>query len=582
MFGIHSSRKKKNIMFSIVFLTAFTAVYLLTGLHFVGQHMYLGETDTTYFIQHILQILKQENFLGFLASFFKGTYTENNQTPLFPSILCLFYSPTISFFIHIKLFNLMLGLVYLYLLYFILHREAGEFIAACTVCIFAANDNFMNQTTMVSCEPLLMITSTLALYFFIRGLHDNRSWIAAGIFTGLSYLTKPSGLFILFGFGIFLLYDCRLHIMKLIKNRYLWMCAGSFIIVCFPLLFRNVLLYKFPFYTLNMDMLAWYGMDSIPGTSPHFTDIFHKQFTENTLRFFTGIVTESRILIHSLYSFSIHFVPKFSTDTTALPGKIAAAALAVSTLAVSIFGFVTSGKDARMKVLIGCMILGFFLPLSWYSMSSPNRRYLLPVIPFFLIFTISGAEKILSRIRDHKGKADFRFPLLAGLTVIAAIYPLVCHIPDPMKSYRPIHEYEELALYIRSHMGENEKYLTAGIHYYSWDLLHPELENLKEEKGSFIDFNDVSSFLESNQKIRFMLIQPEFIATSETAFKSYIGMKKLEGLTVIKNIPGWRIVRADSSRPSQFILYEREESHNRNYSATNLLTQKTGEPGNGM
>lgn len=557
--------EKRNPLHTAAFLVALGAVYLLVGLYSLGQHLYLGETDTTYFFVHVQEILKQGNTWDLLKSFFSGTFTENNQSSLFPFIISFFYEQSAAYFVHIKVLNLFLGLLYVYLLYFLVRRESNEMYALIAACALVANDIFMHQSTMVSCEPLLMIVTTLSFYFIIKGLDDNRFWILAGLFAGLSYMTKPSGLFIVFGFGLFLLYDRKMNLWALMKNKYLWMFLLMFVLVCLPLLVRNTILYKFPFYTINMDMLA---MDQNWGQTDQtekFTDIFKKGIADNAYRFFWGLAREFRILLHSLYSFSVHYVPKFSWDLASMAAKAAAALLSVLTLGISLFGFFASGMSRRKKALIVFLVLGFYLPLSWYSITSPNRRYLLPVVPFFLVFFAVGLVHVAGKVfkTAHEAfperVAPVKLALTAALLVFAVAYPLARPIPAPASTYRAEDGYEELAAFFKNNLKGDEKYFSKGIHHYSWVLLHPELESKKTAKNYFPDIESFNAYFASKKNIKYMLMQPELYRATKNILGDYVALDRTRGLVLLKDIPGWKKIKIDTAEPVDYILFERSE-----------------------
>ena len=187
---------------------------------------------------------------------FNGSFAITNQHPVFPAIISLFQEPSVDWFIHIKLLNLFIGFAFLCVFYSLVKRECGGTCALLAAGLLVANDTFMHQATMVSCEPLLLVFTALGFHYMLKGLDDNRHWVAAGLFTGLAYMTKASGLFMVFGFGLFLLADRRLRFWELLKNKYLWLFLLMFIVVSLPLLVRNTIAHKFPFYNYNVQIIA--------------------------------------------------------------------------------------------------------------------------------------------------------------------------------------------------------------------------------------------------------------------------------------------------------------------------------------
>jgi len=265
-------------------------------------------------------------------------------------------------------------------------------------------------------------------------------------------------MFIIFGFGLFLLADVRLRFWKLLSNKYLWLFLGVFIIVALPLLARNTIAYKFPFYNYNTKYLAMDAEERRVSEERSFWDILDKDPSEHIKRFVKGTARQFRILLHSLYSFSVHEVPKFTNDNASPARKVAAAAVAVFVFAAGVFGFVRAPIGRRRRLLTALLVFGFYLPLSWYSIIAPNRRYILPVSLFFIGFAAWVFARGLA-VAFERRKAGWmvRFSpetiggaALAGtLALFVVAYPLVRNIPRPSETVRLEDDYHELAAFLK-------------------------------------------------------------------------------------------------------------------------------------
>jgi len=91
-----------------------------------------------------------------------------------------------------------------------------------------------------------------------------------------------------------------------VKNKYLWLFLAAFVVVALPLLARNTIAYKFPFYNFNTRYLAMDAEERRMSEERSFWDIVQKDPSEHAGRFAKGTARQFRILLHSLYSFSIH------------------------------------------------------------------------------------------------------------------------------------------------------------------------------------------------------------------------------------------------------------------------------------
>ncbi|HOO70724.1 MAG TPA: glycosyltransferase family 39 protein [Spirochaetota bacterium] len=559
--------RKSAVPLLILSILVLTAVYFPMGLYNLGQHLYIGETDTFPFIKYTLDLQATGSVAGFFASMFNGTFLPSNQHPLFPLLMSFFEPDGMNFFVNVKLLNFMLGYIFILLFFGVMYRETNPVAAFLGALLFIANDSFMLQATMVCCEPLLLVFVLFSFYFLIKGIDNNGYWVPAGLFTGLAYMTKASGLFIVFGFGLFLLFDVRLKFWKLLRNRYLWLFLGMFLLVSTPLLVRNTIAYGFPFHNFNVDRLA---MDADWGRVTYkrtFSDIFRQDISYIITRFFHGLAIEFRVMLHSLYSFSIHLVPKFSADLSSLAEKIIAAVLSVVMLLLSAAGFARSSLQKNKKILIVFLITGFYLPLSWYSITSPNRRYLLPLLPFFVFFSslflVSAANRIAERFfaapeQGEGGKSRILFvALMVCALACTAVFSLRHEIPAPRETYRFEDGYHEIADYLRKNLGKDKTCINKGFHHYNWTLFYPDLIERMAMVRVFRSLSEFNEYVEKNSTVCCMIMQPEMYRATKNIFSEFVGFDRLKGIVVKKPIPGWEIVMQDAVLPVDYVLYRK-------------------------
>lgn len=542
--------------------------YLMTGLYAMGLHPHIGETDTSAFFQYVLEVRAQGGAWDFMVSLLSGSFLPANQHPLFPFVISLFFEHSTGYFVAVKTLNLVFGGIFLGIFYYLMKREAGPLAAIVAGVLLVANDTFMIQASMVSCEPMLVIFTTLSFYLLVKGVDDNRLWAPAGVFIALSFLVKGSGMFIIFGFGLFLLADVRLRFWVLLKNKYLWLFLAAFVVVALPLLARNTIAYKFPFYNYNTKYLAMDAEERRVSEERTFWDILQKDPSEHAERFAKGTARQFRILLHSLYSFSIHEVPKFTRDTASPVRKAAAGSVAALVFAAGVFGFARAPIGRRRKLLTGLLVFGFYLPLSWYSIIAPNRRYILPVSLLFVAFaswTIAKGITVLAEWRARgmalpSGRAPETIALtalVAALAVFTIVYPLARAVPWPSETVRLEDDYHALAAFFKNNLGEGDLYQTRGDHHYSWVLLYPELMDRASGRGYFADMKSFVRYFDENRHIKYLLMQPELYRATRNILADHVRNDERLGLVPLKDPPGWRMIRMDGNPPADYILYER-------------------------
>ncbi|QQG45260.1 MAG: glycosyltransferase family 39 protein [Candidatus Sungiibacteriota bacterium] len=160
-----------------------------------------------------------------------------------------------------RLPSALLGVASVYLLYLLgtllFSRSAGLVGAA----ILAVTVNNVALSRMGLQEPYVIFFMLLTLYFFLKGLRQDRYFLWSGIFLGLGLLTKYNTFIlapILFSYLLFFRRD-------LIFNKYLWLGGLAAFIFFSPVIFYNFKMYQatghfdFQFsYILDQDVPEWH------------------------------------------------------------------------------------------------------------------------------------------------------------------------------------------------------------------------------------------------------------------------------------------------------------------------------------
>ena len=234
------SSKISNLIIIILLTVNFTLL-AINGLNNASDPQgwdtaaYLGEAN---FIKH------HGGLINFLNLCFTGKWEQANQHPLYILFLTPFASINISFFIIAKIISAVIGFGMLLTLYIICKKAYGNIVASFAVFAIILNAEFIEWTTWVACESLLILVSFLCIFFIMKGFKNNKYWIYAGIFAGLSYLTKGTSLLLLPGFVISAIIIYRL---KILKNKFFWSFFIFFTLTASPLLIRNTVLYQVSF-----------------------------------------------------------------------------------------------------------------------------------------------------------------------------------------------------------------------------------------------------------------------------------------------------------------------------------------------
>jgi hypothetical protein len=250
----------------------------------------------------------------------------------------------------------------------------------------------------------------------------------------------------------------------------------------------------------------------------------------------------------------------------------------------------------RKKILTALLFIGFYLPLSWYSINAPNRRYLLPVMLFFLVFAakyiviqlnslivkdsfIALKNKIFkhglfnwmdSRLRgndrgdrgnDMKGEQPvekmFLPVIVLVLLLFSIVYPLIKTIPHPRTTYRVEDGYHELAAYLQKNLGPGETFLKKSGHNYPFGFFYPEVQARNNGRKIFKDIEKFNAFIKSRPEIKFLLVDAEEYRMIKNIISPYIENTDEKGFTLVKELPGWEVAMDDKNPPCDFILLKK-------------------------
>jgi hypothetical protein len=223
--------------------------------------------------------------------------TEGNRMPAYPYLLSFLYHPGISmedFFKRGKIFNILLSVLLLFILY-IIFRSYLEGPEAKVLLLIIAFMIFMPRAGYVQSELPFYFLTFCAFVLYWRCLAQPRLWMAAGagLVTALSYLTKASMLPALAWFvGSFLIVNIALPLGKGMVNRiqakgtlpYKFIFKNVAFLAAFILIFlltvspyirMNKKMFGRYFYNVNSNFYIWYDSwdEVLKGTRAHYDRI---------------------------------------------------------------------------------------------------------------------------------------------------------------------------------------------------------------------------------------------------------------------------------------------------------------------
>lgn len=574
----------KSTIFSIVLMFLLSINFLLFGIDRINRNTNPEAFDTVAFLGEANIIKDNGGIKNFLNLCITGKYKQANQHPLYILVLSPFASRDISFFVNAKIISFVIGLILILLLFIIARKNYGDLCASVAVLGLLFNHQFLLWTSIVACESLIMLFSLLCMFLVLKGFENAKCWSYAGIFAGLAYLTKGTGLFLIPGFALSAL---TAYGLKVFKNKYVWSFFILFTLVASPLIIRNIVLYHNPFYNVNMDRIT-YQTDKLneskyvlfkPDESMGI-HVYPESESKDSLskpsnaEFFrrlgkkaiSGVVAQTEAFLGLLGLCPISYflvkvvkLPLYSDISTTF--RIV---LGFFLFSFFVIGIVREKEQARM-VYVFTTLLTFVVGLAFFR---PILRYFLPILPFIWIYVALGILTILDIFQ--KGFLSnisnlsmiLYIPRVLAITCILLIgYALATlSLSSPTKSVDFSDSRLDLLNWLRANLNENETYIEGPN--FNWQL----------EKGTWVlppvnkreSLEEFNSFVKQHD-INYVIIDWYSLTVSRYRGGGIDRRKKLEGYFELdpkkgivqkKNVGDWQLIYKDPRRKVEFMVFK--------------------------
>ena len=539
--------------------------FILLGIDGLNRAFDPEGWDTTGFLGDANFIKHQEGVTNFLSLCITGKYEQANQHPLYILLLTPFASTDLSFFIIAKIISAVIGSILILILFIVGKRMFGDLVASVAVFALLLNAVFIEWTTLVACESLLMLLYLLSIYFIIEGFKNNKYWAYAGIFAGLSYLTKASGLFLLPGFA---LSSIIIYKLKIFKNKFFWLFFILFTAVTSPLLIRNIVVYQNPFFNDNLYLVTM-EWDKVVSSRYLTFDLKEGAINWNFDNSETKDQSEIKSENHQKNStFNLFNLPgKFikggevflNTLNISWAQKIPSKWLKrIFTLFLFILFIIGIAREKKLgaKIYFIITLLVFFLLLSF----NPIDRYFLPIIPFIWIYIALGIFTILDLINKKLSLKYLKLNIISyiphvlilSLILYAGFILTKKTFANPMNSVEYSESRLDLLNWLRSNLQEDDKY-TLGPNF-NWQL----------EKGTWIlppddaktkDFSKFKTFIKRHD-VSYVIIERSSLKDKMKLIENNFVLDPIEGVIEKKSVDGWELVYRDRNKPVDFLVYK--------------------------
>ncbi len=566
--------KKIGVIFVFGFLLA---GYVLAGLLGMQAHRDPIEMDTTFYLSAAYQIKETGGVFQHIQNCIRGIYREATQHPAYLLILSCFAEKNVHFFINAKIATFILGFLLLLVYFYIVRNLFCAGTALIAVCFLVASATFLNLSTMVACETLLVIFFLLFWFFAAKGFDKGRYWLGAGFFASAAFLTKSLGILTLpiFLIAVFVIFTRKKSTVFL--NKYCWGFLAIFFIFASPLLIRNLKVFGTPFYSdsssvLWMDRWNDYYKPEFKKHPPTFSGFVKTHgLTGITSIFATGLfVRNPKMISDGLKPFAFWEKP---INLQQLQGfyerSVGWQEIWAVLLCLLFFLGLWRERRSHAAVLALSGTLLFLLFVGWYSKvfpGNPPTRLLYPVLFFVYIFAsktlLDLGNALFSKIKISGG----RYWVLAftGCFAIFFFISLLIHSDwqkiDIKKSYMFTNPFVAELRWVDEHLQTGERIMAGTVFMKHLFYFEEKIMGKVVPWPAVENFGELESYIRG-QSVRYGILDLATVAYNLKVYKPYFNVGPKIGLQSVEDLPRpFKKISEDLNIPPMYEIYEYSQS----------------------
>jgi len=511
------SLNKYSFLFSLVFILLVAVIYFFNQGYYIGRNPSPSGDEPDYLVG-ALKIKEYGGPAKILSYLISGSYTEARKHPFYMFLLSFFAIKDLAFFVYAKFFNLVIGGLLLVMSYFVMKRMFNSLAAVFFVFILALNEMFLSETSLIVPDNLMVLLVLLACYFYYLGFRSEEKlqikyWILGSVFCGVTYLTKPNGIFLLAAFCITVLILLK---RKIFKSRAFYLSIAAFLLMASPLLIRNFVLYKNPFYNNNVSLL-WVE-NRQERRAPDFNQ---KPPTVFTYLAEKGVVNELKLYAENFVKIASNF------SMLILFGKwqwrFSFSLLLLTALSILL------DKNKKRSTFFGVFFLLSYIFFAYNYKVSPHFRHIMPII----FIPVGFISLLFERAPFLNGKQ--RFFVYRFSVVIIALFGLIF-------GYNKLYSEKRLTLrvfagqvdvseahirtrnWLVSNVADGESYVMGldDNFMFTW---YTDIKGKRTIQPYFGSFSEFSKFLAEN-KVRYLVLGGQTVNSFPEIYQDYFVKKK--------------------------------------------------------
>lgn len=540
----------------------------MVGLDRVNEATDPSYEDTPAFLQVALFIKESGGAANFLHLCLTGAYTTDNQHPLYPLLLSTFASRDIVFFDEARILSLVIGVCAIIALFYVAKDLYGEHVAFLATGGMALNDTMLQISSHVQCEAALVLFMLLSLYFMMKGLEAEGYWILAGLFGGLSYMTKGTGLLLV---SVFVIATFMIVGPKVLRSRHFWAFVVVFFLISSPLIVRNMLVYGELTYEGPNQHVLW--LDS-------WNEIYHPQYglvrqLPEVVWESTGLPTmKSYLASHSVSEILWRMGSGVRRESLLFLDSVEPHLPIEGTgkLVLVLFGIGMLNEIRTRRIVYPVVFMvAIFFPFAWLSHSVQGVRFISVLTPlvyiYFGIGTMVVFQYLANIVFQRRGIAVVRqgLPISLGLFFLFILgYVLTTQaIHWPETSKPPSRDFAELSTWFNTTVQHNDLVVMNGEGPYwsnfwlvglkgkiaTWETSHPAFD----AQG----IASLSRALDNKRAGpgRYVIIHKDDIPKLKM-LSSHFHYDDRKGLVEVESFHGWKRIYSNLKTPVEFLIYK--------------------------
>jgi len=506
-------------------------------------------------------IARRGGFLPFLGMCFTGEYPFCNRHPLVPVMVSPWAAQSLRAVLPMRAAKVLISAGGLLAVFLLSWRIAFAPAALCLIALLALSRNWFAKAPVVCAEPLVYALFFSAWVLIAGAVRPRGRWLLAGAATGVTYLAKGTGIFLLLSLPLAAVLHLATRSRVASDRRAAAKATGLFLagfLVCAgPLLWRNAVRFGNPFYNSNTELM-W-------------ADDWSARLMTEEQRAQTPLTFWSYLRSHSVGDVIRRLGFGLRKQVPRLLGSLAAdssfgGVIRFATLGLScgivLAGLAAVGRSLRSwcgaytAVLVGVSVLAFV----WYSPITFASRFAATLGPILGLAAFCPSLSLLRRAAGRLRRWHGPGSILIAVSASVLLWSRV-NVGELLRRRGEVPTAPEYRFLLDWSRREVEQGGAACVQTPYLGRRFP-FHWLLAEKARIYNLPPLKTLDEMNAYAasvgaRFLIVEKESRREWAALFRGFIEEDAAGNLVLKAAPPGWRAREQDPYPPVDFVILER-------------------------